>query len=151
MMSHMSDLELVAQAMAPTEQPAPNSNPTSDQQVSAPPADAGATAAADTDLFDQKGLLAELDSLDLSGMPPAERAALEKLVEMYKKVDGDMSVEGDVDVEDILAQMEAADKVTGVLEERLDGLLAKLGQAEADLVEQGGETLAFDDGEDKGA
>lgn len=135
MMGDLSDLELVARAMEPTTQPRPtepsastltktnpNGTGTSDHStpVSAPHASSAAQADHPASAQDPVGI-------DLSSLSAEDRRALQPIIDALASAD--LAGEGgdaDVDVDEILKQMDAADKVADDLEGKLDGLLAKL-------------------------
>lgn len=147
----LSDLDLVQQAMAPTEPAnargnssvasngAPTSHstntsngahsisPTETANTNPTPANtANAPTPADTNF---------LAGIDLSELTPADRAALAPIINALRAAgSGD---DGDVDVDGILKQLEAADDVADALEGRLDSLLANLGELEADAQGEG--------------
>lgn len=112
----LSDLDLVAQAMAPTEPGAQGPKPTDK---------AADKAGADDDV---------LAGIDLSTLNDTDRKALQPILDALKASAGAEGAEGgDLDVEGILKQLEAADNVADTLEGRLDTLLAHLGEIEHDV------------------
>ncbi|WOO81066.1 uncharacterized protein LOC62_03G004594 [Vanrija pseudolonga] len=116
----LSDLDLVAQAMAPTEPGAQGPKPT--DAAGAKEAD---KAGADDDV---------LAGIDLSTLNDTDRKALQPILDALKASAGTEGAEGgDLDVEGILKQLEAADNVADTLEGRLDTLLAHLGEIEHDV------------------
>lgn len=124
----LSDLELVAQAMAPTDRPAPaptSNGSTNGHAPSAPSNPSAQPSAADAD----DDTAAALAGLDLSSLNAADRAAVQPILDALRQASS--AEDGDVDVEDILKQLEAADDVADKLEGRLDSLLASLGELEA--------------------
>lgn len=112
----LSDLELVQQAMAPTESGAQNTT----NAAPNPPNGTSATA---------KDPLADLDA-DLAKLNDADRAALAPILNALKAAEG--AEDGDADIEGILKQLDAADGAAGALESRLDRLLDSLGAMERD-------------------
>ncbi|ORY22756.1 hypothetical protein BCR39DRAFT_562210 [Naematelia encephala] len=113
-MSELSDLELVAQAMAPTE------------------SDHTRTTTAKTN---GNGLPSDID-LDLSKLTPAEIEAVQPLIDALRLVDDpDASEE---DVVEILKAMDAAGDVAADLEGRLDGLLKRLEEFGGEIEEEFG-------------
>ncbi|KAL1411230.1 hypothetical protein Q8F55_002181 [Vanrija albida] len=124
----LSDLDLVAQAMAPTEPGAQ-----APKQTDAPKQADKAAAPADDPLA----------GIDLSTLNDADRKALQPILDALKASAGAEGAEGgDLDVEGILKQLEAADDVADTLEGRLDTLLAHLGEIEHDVEAKAPETKA---------
>lgn len=114
----LSDLELVAQAMAPTE-------PGAQTQTRAANGTTNTTTTSTSDSTESAD--DPLAGLDMSQLSPADRAAVQPIIDALKA-----SEEGeDVDLEDILKQMDAADTVADKLEGRLDALMTILGEMEA--------------------
>lgn len=114
----LSDLDLVQQAMAPTEPGAQNgSNGT-----------ANAVAPGGDDH------LAEL-GIDISKLSEGDRAAVQPILDALKAASKDGEGE-DVDVEGILKQLDAADGAADALESRLDNLLENLGAMERDAEQE---------------
>ncbi|KAL7422190.1 hypothetical protein Q5752_002836 [Cryptotrichosporon argae] len=135
-MNGLSDLELVAQAMGQSVNESSQARPATTQPVSQPPQSQPAEpsltspAAAATD-----NRLLDLSSLDLSSLSLADRAAIQPILDALVAsagADGDI----DIDVDGILAQMDAADGVADALEERLDKLLESLGRDQAGLEDE---------------
>lgn len=141
----LSDLELVQQAMAPTE-------PGAQEQVNARPAVADNAGAAGAPSSKNGGATAApatagdtastsapdstdkdpLEGMDLSHLSEADRAALQPVLDALKAAAGKEGEDGgELDVEDILKQLEAAGDVADTLEGRLDTLLANLAEIEA--------------------
>lgn len=132
----MSDLDLVAAAMAPTNQPQlrPTSPPT--QTTSRPngmprhaaTSDQTRTPPAPNPTFSSQpsDLPSELQDLDLSSLSPAELALLQPLIDALRISENGDDVD-ELGMEEILRQMEVADGVADELEGRLDGLLERLG------------------------
>lgn len=121
----LSDLDLVQQAMAPTEpgaQQSQSSNPTlSDKSTN------GKSEEVDDPLA----------GIDLSQLNDADRAALQPILDALKAASGAEGQEGgDLDYEGILHQLDAAGDVADTLEGRLDKLLANLGEMEKDQEKQ---------------
>lgn len=126
----LSDLDLVQQAMAPTE-------PGAQQMQSTSPtlADKTSNGTKKEEIDDP------LAGIDLSQLNDADRAALQPILDALKAASGAEGQEGgDLDYEGILTQLDAAGDVADTLEGRLDKLLANLGEMEKDQQEQGHET-----------
>ncbi|EJT46296.1 hypothetical protein A1Q2_01581 [Trichosporon asahii var. asahii CBS 8904] len=123
----LSDLDLVQQAMAPTE-PGAQQN----QSTSPTLADKSTNGATKKDEIDDP-----LAGIDLSQLNDADRAALQPILDALKAASGAEGQEGgDLDYEGILTQLDAAGDVADTLEGRLDKLLANLGEMEKDQQEQ---------------
>ncbi|CAK9782752.1 unnamed protein product [Cutaneotrichosporon oleaginosum] len=121
----LSDLDLVSQAMASSEPPnargtaSANGAPTANG-VNPTPESASATDAAASD--------AGADSvagIDLSSLSVEERALLAPIIDALRSSDDSL------DVDDIMKQLDAAGNVADNIEDRLDSLLAHLGELEA--------------------
>lgn len=136
----LSDLDLVQQAMAPTE-------PGAQQSSNAAPAlldNCTSTASANG----VNGTGSERDEpedplagIDLSQLNDADRAALQPILDALKAASGAEGQDGgDLDYEGILSQLDAADDVADTLEGRLDKLLANLGEMEKDQQEASHQT-----------
>lgn len=122
----LSDLDLVQQAMAPTEPGAQNGS----SNTAAPSSNESPNPAPET----KDDPLADID---LSTLSDGDRAALQPILDALKSASGKDGEEGgDVDVEGILKQLEAADGVAGTLESRLDKLLDNLGAMERDAEQE---------------
>ncbi|WVR05057.1 hypothetical protein IAU60_002069 [Kwoniella sp. DSM 27419] len=138
-MDGLSDLELVAQAMAPTEQAQHVKEGAPDNAV--PPSrssdcEKGRTPstenAAGVQRADVSGVsdpsAASLASLGLSA------DSLASLTSLMKLSDTDLEDMSDEGIMDILSQMDAADGVADDLEGRLDRLLEMLGGVEGEIL-----------------
>ena len=132
-MNGLSDLDLVAQAMAPTTQPT-KSHPNSDSTV---PADQR-----DTDVPTEKPVISEeidettlktLEELgiDLNTLSIEDKKQIQPLLDalMMDAEEGD----DELKIAEILAQMDIASGVADDLEEKLDVLLASLGKVEQEM------------------
>ncbi|WVQ71503.1 hypothetical protein IAR50_001041 [Cryptococcus sp. DSM 104548] len=117
-MSQLSDLDLVAQAMASSEQP-PAANGTT-----------GAQANID---------LSSLPNVDPSTLLPADLASLHPLLASLSLSAEDLDNLDEGEIGAILGQLEAADGVADDLEGKLDRLLEMLGGVEEEIVERQGD------------
>lgn len=128
-MADLSDLDLVAQAMAPSNQPdkphhdasAPTKASSSDAKPD--PEVAGAGAGADADAGD----------FDLSSLTPEDLALLQPLLAALNVKDPEDMDESSL--LDILAQMDAAGDVADDLEGKLDRLIGELGKVEEGILD----------------
>jgi len=128
----LSDLDLVNQAMAAEAAYVPPTNGANTTNPSSTPTPAPSNnSTSNTNNSTTNPPASDpLADIDLSTLSPADRAALQPILDALKAASGD---EGDLDVEDILNQLEAAGDAADVLEGRLDALLAHLGELEADV------------------
>lgn len=132
----LSDLDLVQQAMAPTEPGAQQNN--SNSTV----APKSTTANGNADTEGRNATKAEdaddsLAGIDLSQLNDKDREALQPILDALKASSGKEGEEGgDLDIEGILSQLDAAGDVADTLEGRLDKLLENLGEMEKAQQEQ---------------
>lgn len=128
-MSDLSDLDLVAQAMAPTDKP---SNPTSNSQDEASKlssqASANASSIPDTSNID-------MDNLDLSSLTPEDLALLQPLLSALSMSNSDSDLLDEDALADVFKQMSAAGEVADDLEGKLDRLIGELGKVEEGILE----------------
>lgn len=125
-MGDLSDLDLVAQAMAPTNAP-----------DSARAADSPANANANAEGENPSSLPPSADNIDLSSLTPEDLAMLQPILSALNIDDPDSLDEGAL--EDILKQMDAAGEVADDLEGKLDRLIGELGKVEEGILEGMGE------------
>lgn len=161
-MSDLSDLELVAQAMAPTNQPRSTEsqparaiqpagsehtkNGLQPSEATAPPSrpaafPSGSSAAGSPVPIDAPGpaslgLPEGLADLDLSSLSPADMELLRPLLAAMNLASGAGGDEDDdARIGELLAQMDAAGEVADELEDKLDKLIAQLGAEEKQIQE----------------
>jgi hypothetical protein len=118
----LSDLELVSQAMAGSEPP----NARGDAPATSNGANGASNGAAEPAPQTQDD--ADADSvagIDLSSLSVEERAMLAPIIDALRGSDDSL------DVDDIMKQLDAAGNVADNIEDRLDSLLAHLGELEA--------------------
>jgi hypothetical protein len=148
-MNGLSDLELVAQAMAPTNLPRPaNQTPPSQLQTqSEAPAQLQTRQPTNTTTTDPpatqpnlNAILPDLSELgiDLSSLSPAELTALQPIIDALTNSSlndtaGEGDDEDDLKIAELLQQMEAAGLVADDLEGKLDALLENLGETEREI------------------
>ena len=136
-MNGLSDLELVAQAMAPTRQP-PNAN----QSTTSPP-EARDSHPSESPVDNTNGPtttitrpLDPLASIDLSALSPSELSLLQPLLDALnssaRSPDGEDGI-GDAEIEALMAQMDVAGEVADEIEGKLDRLLENLGKVEEEI------------------
>jgi hypothetical protein len=114
-MGDLSDLDLVAQAMAPTNQPdRPTESTTSEQQASQ----------------DHSSL--PLENIDLSSLTSEDLAMLQPILDALNL--GDSDDLDDAALHDILKQMDVAGDVADDLEGKLDKLIGELGKVEEGIL-----------------
>ena len=141
-MGDMSDLDLVAAAMAPTEPP--NAGPSSQfphPPASCPPSTSTSVApndsshTLDTSRLSPQELATLAPLLETIRLDPASMASLERLLgddaAVRANLEGDEG--GDQEYEDLMRQMNAAGDVADELEGRLDALLDRLAGTEAEI------------------
>lgn len=158
-MNGLSDLELVAQAMAPTNpvqsvsqtptsQPqtqsrnVPHSQPPTQTQVQSQQP-SGPTTTAPPIQLELESLLPDLSALgiDLSSLTPGELRALQPIIDALAAgsntndgaQEGGKEEEDDLKIAELLQQMEAAGLVADDLEGKLDALLENLGETEREI------------------
>lgn len=124
-MADMSDLDLVAQAMAPTDKPSkPKTDPTSPRTTKTQSESSIDPSSQIPDLGD--------DNLDLSSLTPEDLAMLQPLLSALSMSDSDVLDENSL--ADVWKQMSAAGEVADDLEGKLDRLIGELGKAEEDIL-----------------
>lgn len=124
----LSDLDLVNQAMASEATYVPTTN-----RAAASPSPAAPSNSAYTTNTTVTAASDPLADVDLSSLSAADRAAVQPILDALKAASAN---DGELDVEDILKQLDAAGDAADVLEGRLDVLLAHLGELEADAGEK---------------
>ena len=150
-MNGLSDLDLVAQAMAPTQIHLhdPSNQPKSPHQTSHSPQlnptqtnhpiSSGIQSSAIPPSISPQSESIPLDSLtdhDLSNLSPSDRQALQPLIDILSLPIPNAGNDDEVDdlrISEILAQMDIAGEVADKLEGNLDRLLANLGKVEEEL------------------
>jgi hypothetical protein len=114
-MGDLSDLDLVAQAMAPTNKPdRPTESTTSEQQAAQ----------------DHSSL--PLENIDLSSLTSEDLAMLQPILDALNL--GDSDDLDDAALHDILKQMDVAGDVADDLEGKLDKLIGELGKVEEGIL-----------------
>ena len=164
-MNGLSDLELVAQAMAPTQTPQLDQStqlnqPDHDPNFPAPPPQsiaANPSCPAPSDPTSQDPLA----NLDLSTLSPSDREMLQPLIDVLSLSELPDGEEYDERMAEISAQMDVVALAADDLEGKLDRLLENLGRVEeeiekdlprlsgADQVRFGGEQVEKGGGEDE--
>lgn len=129
-MSDLSDLDLVAQAMASSDKPQ-KSNPIPKTQN--PPSKTKPTEPTP----DQPDLDLGPDNLDLSSLTPEDLALLQPLLSALSMSDADVLDENTL--ADVWKQMNAADEVADDLEGKLDRLIGELGRVEEGILDDMGD------------
>ncbi len=120
----LSDLELVSQAMSGSEPPNARGDAPADSNGAANGASNGATEPAPPQT--QNNAAADsVAGIDLSSLSVEERAMLAPIIDALRASDDSL------DVDDIMKQLDAAGNVADNIEDRLDSLLAHLGELEA--------------------
>lgn len=156
-MSDLSDLDLVAQAMAPTNQPRstesqptravqpagsePAKNGLQPSESTAPPprsASVPSTSGTASHAYARSepavGVPDSLADLDLSSLSPADMELLRPLLAAMNLASGAGGDEDDdARIGELLAQMDAAGEVADELEDKLDKLIAQLGAEEKQI------------------
>jgi len=122
-MGDLSDLDLVAQAMAPTNAP---DKPTPKTQLKA-----------ETKPTNPSSLN---DNLDISSLSDEDYALLEPLLRALEMSDSDILDESAM--ADVLRQMDVAGEVADDLEGKLDRLIGQLGEVEEGIVADVGDEKA---------
>jgi hypothetical protein len=125
----LSDLDFVNEAVAAESArhtPIPSSTPDPSSAPSAPssgpvsaPAPVSSAPAPDP-----------LADIDLTSLSPADRAALQPILDALRASATTGDGDAELDIGSILAQLDAAGEAADVLEGRLDALLAHLGEME---------------------
>ena len=146
-MSGMSDLELVAQAMAPTNDPARQADDDKSDGAASPalqPAEPTSTSANPSKPLDALQRPPPSDPLDgrdptstdgSNGLDPDEwesLAELKKINELLKMSGGEEDMD-ERQIAELLQQMDAAGLVADDIEGKLDALLANLGSVEEEM------------------
>ena len=149
-MNGLSDLDLVAQAMAPTQTHIPDqpTQPSSPHQTSHTPrrnptqpnhpisnSAQSSTNLPSTTPTSESSSTEPLANVDLSNLSPSDRQALQPLIDVLSLSDpaGDDDAVDDLRISEILAQMDVAGDVADKLEGNLDRLLANLGKVEEEI------------------
>lgn len=156
-MTDLSDLDLVAQAMAPTNQPRPTEsrsaravqpagsepakNGLQPNESTAPPSrSASGPSSSDTTSHVENsgvaplGIPDSLADLDMSSLSPADMELLRPLLAAMNLASGAGGDEDDdARIGELLAQMDAAGEVADELEDKLDKLIAQLGAEEKQI------------------
>lgn len=149
-MNGLSDLDLVAQAMAPTNVPSQkitaesiDQSPLPDSTAQSAPAQTISTnqnhpgsttdSASKSQTTEEKLLSLGIDPSTLS---ESDLAALQPIINALSLGDGEVEGDGEEDelrIAEILAQMDAAGSVADDLEGKLDELLKNLGETEKQM------------------
>jgi hypothetical protein len=127
-MGDMSDLDLVAKAMEPTNQP-------DKTELSKTLSETPTTTKNGSTANDHSSL--PTDNIDLSSLTPEDLAMLQPLLDALNIKDSDDL--DDAALQDLLAQMDSAGDVADDLEGKLDKLIGELGSFEKGIVEDLGE------------
>jgi hypothetical protein len=123
-MGDMSDLDLVAKAMAPTNQP---------DKVDSPSAPSSTTKVDPKPKTGSKTTDPEPEPIDLSSLTPEDMAMLKPLLNAMNLKDSDDL--DDAALHDLIAQMDSAAGVADDLEGKLDRLIGDLGSFEKEVVD----------------
>jgi len=134
-MGDMSDLDLVAKAMAPTNQPDKVDSPSAPSSTTK--VDTKPNAGSET---------TDPEPLDLSSLTPEDMAMLKPLLDAMNLKDSDDL--DDAALHDLIAQMDSAAGVADDLEGKLDRLIGDLGSFEKEVVD-GMEKKAGGKGDEK--
>ncbi|OWZ59282.1 hypothetical protein LQV05_004260 [Cryptococcus neoformans] len=124
-MSQLSDLELVAQAMAPSGKA---SEPTSNPNCTSPKEPNNSN--------EWRGLANLPEGLDVSTLTAEDLASLHPLLSSLSLTPEELEGLDESQMGEILSQMEAADGVADDLEAKLDRLLETLGWVEEEMVQE---------------
>jgi hypothetical protein len=128
-MGDMSDLDLVAKAMEPTNQP-------DKTEPSKPLSETPTTTTKNGSTANDHSSL-PTDNIDVSSLTPEDLAMLQPLLDALNIKDSDDL--DDAALQDLLAQMDSAGDVADDLEGKLDKLIGELGSFEKGIVEDMGE------------
>jgi hypothetical protein len=132
-MNGLSDLDLVAQAMAPINDLKPiSSTSVSPAITSAPNPTSNATH--------HQSLPNPEPNLDLSNLTPQDRELLKPLIDALSMDGGEEGEDEEIRIADILAQMDVAGEVADDIEGKLDRLLESLGKVEQEITQETGKT-----------
>jgi hypothetical protein len=139
-MSGLSDLELVAQAMAPTNVPGQQGQDDADKALlpAAQPTSTSANPSKPLDSLQRPPASDPLDKPRANGSngPESEEweslAELKKINELLKLSEGEEDLD-DGQIAELLQQMDAAGLVADDIEGKLDALLANLGSVEEEM------------------
>ena len=130
-MSDLSDLDLVAQAMAPTDKPSV-SKPTNNDQDDQAPKSKSEPKGQSSSMPDSN---IDIDNLDLSSLTPEDLALLQPLLSALSMSDSDTDLLDENALADVFKQMNAAGEVADDLEGKLDRLIGELGKVEEGILE----------------
>ncbi|BEI86565.1 hypothetical protein CcaverHIS002_0608520 [Cutaneotrichosporon cavernicola] len=123
----LSDLDLVSQAMASSEPANARGSVHANGTTSTTNGSAN-TPSTNSANLNPPTHLDTIGDIDLSSLSVEERAILLPIIDALRASDDTLD---SLDVEDIMKQLDAAGSVADTIEDRLDSLLAHLGELEA--------------------